>query len=268
MGGLPILLITVNSDRGENMDRKSPVDWETFYKYAIESYKQLLSTMKEEQAKQKQGTFLESRGGISIQYRMKLNTYTGDTKFTVNRVGVEYQYYEVLKYVKEKEKIKMQEVAGRYPFFEVDTIMIMKLAAMYVNEWACKGRIKLEYEYARLNKEIDALEINEGELVQERNAMMKDAVVSSSSSNDSRWKEVNSGIDRILGLKHQLVSEMRREYEIFSISRSSPKPKIEMTIRREESPKKVVVRQEESPKPKVGITIRREESPKKVGVRL
>ena len=51
------LLVTTNSGRGKGVDRKSPVDWEMFYQYAVEQYKQLLSTMKEEQALQKQGQF-------------------------------------------------------------------------------------------------------------------------------------------------------------------------------------------------------------------
>ena len=51
------LLRKANTARGKSVDRKSSVNWEVFYKYAIEPYKQLHSTMKEEQGKQKKGTF-------------------------------------------------------------------------------------------------------------------------------------------------------------------------------------------------------------------
>ena len=57
----------------------------------------------------------------------------------------------------------MQEAVGRCPFVEGDTVMIMKLAGMEMNGWACKGRIKLEYEYTKLNRDYDALEANEVE---------------------------------------------------------------------------------------------------------
>ena len=173
------MLSSVNASLGKS-EKKSPINWETFYDYAIESYKLLLATMKGERANQKQGIFkvepamefisivilratylyrfiqknyitaiekekarttgwrigevkndqqfkdlwgapelywlpddeykariwdqvfiLEPRGGIPMQYRVDLNTFTADTKFIVSKVGIEYQYYEVLKDVRE-----------------------------------------------------------------------------------------------------------------------------------------------------------------------
>ena len=96
---------------------------------------------------------MEPRGRNPLPYRMDLKTYMSDTKFTVSQKGIEYQYYEVLKYV--KEKVRTQEAVGRCPFFEVDTVMVLKLAAM-------------EYAYAKLNREHEALGVNKVELVKER----------------------------------------------------------------------------------------------------
>ena len=51
------LLVKVNAAREEGVDRKSPVNWEVFYKFTIGPYKQLLATMEEEQGKQKIAMF-------------------------------------------------------------------------------------------------------------------------------------------------------------------------------------------------------------------
>ena len=62
-----------------------------------------------------------------------------------------------MKYAKEV-LARQSDSVGKCPFRNVDMVMMIKLAAIYEYEQARMGRIKLEYEYARLNDDMDVFD--------------------------------------------------------------------------------------------------------------
>ena len=80
---------------------------------------------------------LKTKEGVSLSYQSELDTYSNHTKLIVSYEGIDHQYHEVLKYKNENFAIH-NNCVGKCSFHNVDTIMIMKLAALYVDEWTCK----------------------------------------------------------------------------------------------------------------------------------
>ena len=89
-----------------------------------------------------------------------------------------------------------------------------------------QGRIKLEYNYARLNEEINVLELD-----REKNAVIASAGVSSSSSDNPDWKKMSDRIEQISVHRAQMVTELRRAIEVFKKLQDVTKPKVGIQIR-------------------------------------